>query len=467
MQQRRRAGDEQAHVRARLARQRGLGQHAHVQRGHAHEHGGLAACARSSARGVELLEPDHLAAVEQRAVERDEQAVHVEDRQRVDQHVAVGCQPQYRFSTCAFDEQVAVREHRALAAPGRAAGVEDGGQVVGAPLHGTCARRSCSAARSSSVPLRSSSSVKTFFVPALNASLLTQPKLLAWAHHHRRLGVADEVVDLGRLVGGVQRQVDMAGAQHGQVQHQRFDDSFGLHRDARRRRAARASRAGWRCIARGAVEVAPGVEQRRGVSAVSIAVASRSAGKAARSAAKRLWLRSSCSCSVQLRARALHHLGPALDLGARRTCRSRRRTGWASRCPGRSRWPCSSSPSSALLHLGLHRVDDFLRRALGRPQAVPGGDLVGRHAGRPGQSARRRSPARACRPATAMALMRPPLMCVADEPRPSNIMSTWPAIRSCSAGPAPRYGMWVMKVLVCSLNSSPARWCEVPLPAEP
>jgi tripartite-type tricarboxylate transporter receptor subunit TctC len=39
-------------------------------------------------------------------------------------------------------------------------------------------------------------------------------------------------------------------------------------------------------------------------------------------------------------------------------------------------------------------------------------------------------------PATALRL--PPLMCAADEPRPSNIMSTWPAIRSCSAGPAPR-----------------------------
>jgi hypothetical protein len=24
--------------------------------------------------------------------------------------------------------------------------------------------------------------------------------------------------------------------------------------------------------------------------------------------------------------------------------------------------------------------------------------------------------------------------------------------------------MWVMKVLVCCLNSSPARWCDVPLP---
>jgi hypothetical protein len=62
--------------------------------------------------------------------------------------------------------------------------------------------------------------------------------------------------------------------------------------------------------------------------------------------------------------------------------------------------------------------------------------------------------------------MRPLLMCAEDEPRPSNMQSTWPVIRSCSAGPAPRYGMCVMKVLLWILNSSPARWCEVPLPAE-
>ena len=43
---------------------------------------------------VELAEPDHLAAIEQRAVQRHEQAVHVEDRQRVDQHVAPRLQPQ-------------------------------------------------------------------------------------------------------------------------------------------------------------------------------------------------------------------------------------------------------------------------------------------------------------------------------------------------------------------------------------
>ncbi|MNT60267.1 hypothetical protein D3C72_1978370 [compost metagenome] len=69
--------------------------------------------------------------------------------------------------------------------------------------------------------------------------------------------------------------------------------------------------------------------------------------------------------------------------------------------------------------------------------------------------------------ATASALMRPARICCADEPRPSNIRSTCPAIRSDSAGPAPLYGICVIKVLVWILNSSPARWCDEPLPAEP
>jgi hypothetical protein len=40
-QQRRRAADEQPHVAAGVPRQRRFAQHAHVQRGHAHEHRGL------------------------------------------------------------------------------------------------------------------------------------------------------------------------------------------------------------------------------------------------------------------------------------------------------------------------------------------------------------------------------------------------------------------------------------------
>ena len=44
------------------------------------------------------------------------------------------------------------------------------------------------------------------------------------------------------------------------------------------------------------------------------------------------------------------------------------------------------------------------------------------------------------------------------------MIGTWPATVSFSAGPAPRYGMWVMKVPDRLLNSSICRWPMPPVP---
>ena len=65
---------------------------------------------------------------------------------------------------------------------------------------------------------------------------------------------------------------------------------------------------------------------------------------------------------------------------------------------------------------------------------------------------------------TPSAFSLPLLMCGIADGRLSNITSMLPPIRSISAGPEPRYGMWTMKVPVMVLNSSPARWMLVPLP---
>ena len=46
--------------------------------------------------------------------------------------------------------------------------------------------------------------------------------------------------------------------------------------------------------------------------------------------------------------------------------------------------------------------------------------------------------------AAARALIRPLLLWAADEPRPSNMRSSWPVLRSCSAGAAPRGGRGVV-----------------------
>jgi hypothetical protein len=126
--------------------------------------------------GVELAQPDHLAAVEQRRVDGHEQAVHMEDGQCVDQHVALSPSPVV-LEHDRVGQQVAVRQHGALAAARGAAGVEDGSQVVVvlAPER-LVPVAAVGAARSSRLPVRSSPSVNTWRVPAVKAILLTQPK---------------------------------------------------------------------------------------------------------------------------------------------------------------------------------------------------------------------------------------------------------------------------------------------------
>src|SRR5438105_5189653 len=74
-------------------------------------------------------------------------------------------------------------------------------------------------------------------------------------------------------------------------------------------------------------------------------------------------------------------------------------------------------------------------------------------------SAARRSGA-----ATATATSRPSLTKGRADGRLSKIIGTWPATASFKAGPAPRYGMWVMKVPVSDLNNSICKWPIVPVP---
>ena len=153
-------------------------------------------------------------------------------------------QPQYALQRDGVREQVAVRQHRPLAAPGGAARVEDRGEVVARALR----RR---------VPCRRSGGPFEQAAAAIVAEgedegrsggereLGRPDEVLRRADEDGGLGVADEVADLVALVGGVERQVDVAGAQHGQVEEQRLDRLLDLHRDPLAA-AGRANRAGWR-----------------------------------------------------------------------------------------------------------------------------------------------------------------------------------------------------------------------------
>ena len=61
---------------------------------------------------------------------RHEQAVNVEDRQGVDQHIVGAPVPVAQQGACVA-QQVAVRQHGAFAAARGARGVQDGRQIVG------------------------------------------------------------------------------------------------------------------------------------------------------------------------------------------------------------------------------------------------------------------------------------------------------------------------------------------------
>ena len=110
-------------------------------------------------------------------------------------------------------------EHGAFAAPGGAAGVDDGGQVIGAAVRGFMGLAKLRRARQQ----RAAALVveREHMARAGRKGELADPAEVARsAYQQRGLGVFDEVLQLGRLVSRVERQKDMARAQHRQVEHQ-------------------------------------------------------------------------------------------------------------------------------------------------------------------------------------------------------------------------------------------------------
>ena len=71
-----------------------------------------------------------------------------------------------------------------------------------------------------------------------------------------------------------------------------------------------------------------------------------------------------------------------------------------------------------------------------------------------------------CALVTARPRTAPDCTCGAAVRTRSNISETCPEMRSFSAGALPLYGTCTMSIPVIDLSSSPARWLEVPLPAE-
>jgi hypothetical protein len=128
-QERRRARNEEPHRPAIVGAERRQREKPRVESRHAHHRRGAR---QQSANfvGVELREPKHPRARQQRAVARDEQPVHVIDRQRMQQDIAAGEAPELNQRQ-RIAREVAMGEHRALGSTGRPRRVEDRRHVVG------------------------------------------------------------------------------------------------------------------------------------------------------------------------------------------------------------------------------------------------------------------------------------------------------------------------------------------------
>ena len=208
--------------------QSGFGQHAGVERGHAHEYRGLCH-QRDRPAWLKAVHPQHGAAVEQRAVDGDKQTVDMEDRQRMYQHV-VRLPGPVLFEHLCIAEQVAVAEHRAFAAPGGTAGIQNGGQIAWCARSGLvhiAVLRSALQQAAGTVVIQGEN-----ILHAAGKGLLADgPETGRCADHHSRGRVVDEVIELGALVRRVQRQIHQPGAQGSQVHHHGLDGFFHLHGD--------------------------------------------------------------------------------------------------------------------------------------------------------------------------------------------------------------------------------------------
>ena len=158
------------------------------------------------------------------------QAVHMENRQSVNEHIAL-FPTRMRLGGLRITEHIAMREHGALASACGATGVQNGGQIV--LVFGrnfVLIFLLCSAFKQStrSVVIQGEHILSACF----ECNFAHPAKVGARADHHRRFCIANEVLNLGALIGCVQWQEHIACSQGGQIQHQGFHRLFHLYRNA-------------------------------------------------------------------------------------------------------------------------------------------------------------------------------------------------------------------------------------------
>jgi hypothetical protein len=156
----------------------------------------------------------------------DEQAMHMEGGQHVQQHVA-GPESPVLVQRARVVREVAVGQHRPLGAPGGARGVEDGGEVARAAFQrGEFVRLRCRSGDQRALP----GIVEFQHVrhARLRREFVGERAHLRPADEQPRRRILEEMLQLMALVGRVERQEDGASAQAGEIQHQRLGRLFHL-----------------------------------------------------------------------------------------------------------------------------------------------------------------------------------------------------------------------------------------------
>ncbi len=190
-------GHEQSDVRGSFAREGRMLQQSCVERGHAHHHRRFRQQPHHLV-GVELRQKQHRAAGREHGVDRDEQAMHMEDRQGVQQHVV--CRESPRL--CERERirrEIRARQHRALRAAGGPGRIEQRCEIG---LLRVCRR----------------AGQLGFIVHELRQRDTT----VGNTDCDLRIRIAQEVFDLGSRVRGIRRHEDSAQAQTRQIQRDRF-----------------------------------------------------------------------------------------------------------------------------------------------------------------------------------------------------------------------------------------------------
>ena len=163
-------------------------------------------------------------------MQRHEQAVHVKDGQRVQEHVAAMKTPG-RHERQRIAAEIAVREHRALGAARGPGGIQDAREIV------RRARHRHKAFRTALCPVHQFAAVGVEREHhGLHGHVLGQRRHdaqgLVAAEDDPRLGIVEKILELAALVRRVERQVDQSRPQAGEIQRHDLPVLVGLHRDA-------------------------------------------------------------------------------------------------------------------------------------------------------------------------------------------------------------------------------------------